>query len=145
MGVGFALVLAMAPPLLLLTALVAAAPDLPPDAPVASPPPVVNVVRGRAKWVALGGSALLAAGATLWIVGNVQYAQAAASLTEPAALASAQENALHNTLGGAGLAVFGACVLWISAEMWQWPDAPATVSAAPLPGGGALWLSGRLP
>lgn len=116
------------------------------DVPTASP-------RARAPIIAGVGATLALSGTMLWIIGNVQWGDVASTASTQtqwslSALPEDARIARQNVLGGAALALVGACAVGVSAVMWSWaPERPRAVSASLMvaPHGGGVSLSGSFP
>lgn len=135
-------------PSLLCAALLGTAPDAPRE-----PPPAVSTestthaaVKTRAPFFATLGATLALSGTAIWLVSNVRQGTVAGQGLNPAELEVARWRLAQAQLGGAGLALVGACSVGVAAVLWSW-DAERPVSAAPLlvPHGGGVSFAGRFP
>lgn len=117
------------------------------DAPVVERTPASSL-RAKAPVIAGVGATLALSGTVMWIIGNVQRGDTASAQTSQESLTELPPNARlarQTMLGGAALALVGACAVGVSAVMWSWaPERPRAVSASVMvsPHGGILSLTG---
>jgi hypothetical protein len=142
---------------LLYAALLSAAPvssssQEPRSAPVVETTPASSL-RAKAPIIAGVGATLALSGTVLWIIGNVQQGDTASTQTSSTQTTQRSLTELppdvrlarQTMLGGAALALVGACAVGVSAVMWNWaPERPRAVSASVMvsPHGGILSLTG---
>ena len=88
---------------------------------------------------------MITAGLVFWTIGVQQTERILTSDLNADERQKAQDNADHNSLGGASLVMAGACVLGIAAVMWQTAPPAQRLSISPIPGGGILSLGGSIP